>query len=430
MPILATQSSIVKDDTTPNKFIMSGIAIFSRLNSRERRRRPSYVNNLVSRADSNIIKSGDLVYEYLEDCNISQIHSRVLHEIRARKSGILELQTEKSVLESKLESVHTLIDYKFINKQIVDLQRKIDDLNADNIEERYLESVTPLLREYRRYNRVPKVVSFNKQTVIDNNSPKCIVIAKIVSLAEEFVDVKILKPPIFSEKCHICNHELSEPDMITGTKTCDNCGYVYNIIIRSGDSIKIDGADFICDSGDSGYEDRENFEKAIDRFQGKQPDTLPSDLNDSLDGYFMSIDLPTGKYIRENRKLNSSGRRVGTSRKMIHNALKSLQLTSYYPDINLIGKNYWGWKLIDLSRYKERLMSDYDKSQAIYVSIPKERKSSLNTDYRLMKHLQLLNVPCNHDDFKNIKTRKILIEYERIWRIICDRCGWRFIPCI
>jgi len=408
---------------------MSGVAIFSRVNSREKRRRPSYVNNLVSKSN-NVIKTGDLIYECLEDCNVHEIHSRVLHEIRSRKSSVLELQTRKSALESKIKSARTLIDHKFMAKQISDLQHRIDDLNNEDTERRYLKSVAPLLREYRRYSRIPKVVSFGKQTVVDNYSPKCIIITKIINLAEEFVDIKILKPVVFKEKCHICNHELDDPDTFTGTKTCNNCGYVYSIITRSGDSVNIDGFDFIIDSGDGGYEDRENFEKAIDRFQGKQPDILPSDINDSLDGYFLSIGLQTGKYIKENRKLNSSGRREGTSRTMIHNALKSLELSSYYPDINLIGKKYWGWELIDLSRYKERLMLDYDKSQAVYISIPKERTSSLNTDYRLMKHLQLLNVPCNHDDFKNIKTRKILIEYERLWRIICNKCGWRFIPCI
>lgn len=415
---------------------MSGAAIFARLNSRERRRRPSYVNNLVSKAQKNVIRSGSLVYPDLEECDIEEVHSRVLQEIRARKQRIPELMGQQAALEANLGSARTLVDRKYQLKLIMDIGVQIDELEHDDTEERYLKLVAPLLLQYQREKRIPRVVSFARgESPIFECKPlttKCIVAGKILSLAEEFVEIKIVKPHVFRECCHDCGQELGDTDMSTGTRICSNCGYEYSAITRSGDSYKTDAAAIITfnDSSDNGYDDRENFEKAIDRFQGKQPDKLPVDVEDRLDGYFLSVDLPIGRYIRENRKLNAWGRRDGTSRKMLHEALRNLELRDHYPDINLIGKKYWGWKLTDLSAYKDRLMRDYDLSQTVYETIPKERKSSLNTDYRLMKHLQLLHVPCGTEDFKMIKTRKILLEYERIWKIICNRCGWTVIKTI
>ena len=418
---------------------MSGAAIFARINSRERRRRcPSYVNDLVSKAQKNVIRTGSLVYPDLEECDIEEVHSRVLQEIRARKQKIPELTARRAILEANLVTIRTVIDRKYQLKLIENVDDQIRELETDNTEERYLKLVTPLLIQYQREKRIPRVVSFDESekpgTDCTPLSTKSIVANKILSLAEEFVEIKIIKPRVYKESCHDCNQELGDVDVTTGTRICSNCGYEYSTITKSGDSYNTDAAAIVTfattSSSSEGYDDRENFEKAIDRFQGKQPDKLPADIEDRLDGYFLSVGLPIGRYIRENRKLNTSGRREGTSRKMLHEALRSLELRDHYPDINLIGKKYWGWRLTDLSIYKDRLMRDYDRSQAVYETIPKERKSSLNTDYRLMKHLQLLHVPCSAEDFKMIKTRKILLEYERIWKIICNRCGWAVIKTI
>nr|QBK90471.1 MAG: late transcription factor 3-like protein [Pithovirus LCPAC103] len=390
----------------------------------------------MSKAQKQIVSTNNLEYDSLENCNIEEVHERVLQKIRTKQRQIPDLLTTRQLLETNLNLAKSLVERKYQLSLIGDTDRRIENLRSSQEEEEYLKVVLPLLRAYQLEKRIPRVVSFKyhdgDKVESTTLSTKCIIINKILTIVERYIEVRINKPHIFKETCHDCNQELEDVDSVTGTRICSHCGYEYSTITRLSDGYKSDSGavNTYSDSTDKPYDDRDNFEKAIDRFQGKQPDKLPLDLENRLDGYFLSIRFPMGRIIIETRTLNARGRREGTNRQMLHDALKNLGLSEYYPDINLIGKKYWGWRLIELSPYKERLLADYDLSQPIFERIPKERKSSLNTEYRLMKHLQLLNIPCCKEDFKMIKTRKIVIEYERIWRIICRECGWKFIKTV
>ena len=75
-------------------------------------------------------------------------------------------------------------------------------------------------------------------------------------------------------------------------------------------------------------------------------------------------------------------------------------------------------------------MDDYRTAQQVYDQIPKERKSCLNTQYRLFKHLQRRGHICKFEDFKVVKTRDILEYHDDTWRIICEQIGWDFIATI
>ena len=52
------------------------------------------------------------------------------------------------------------------------------------------------------------------------------------------------------------------------------------------------------------------------------------------------------------------------------------------------------------------------------------RKSSLNSQWRLYKHLKRLGWPCKEKDFKIPTTQDILDFHKIKWAEICDILGW------
>ena len=175
------------------------------------------------------------------------------------------------------------------------------------------------------------------------------------------------------------------------------------------------------------------------RKQGKEPDKPPKELYKILDNYFREKELPkidihnTGcpKYISSKQirqmKLSSDGEKKGTSRNLMYKALKDTGNSNYYDHIDIILYEMWGWKLYDFSHLEDAIMDDYDKSQRVYETLPKDRKSSMNSQFRLYKHLKRLGFPCKSKDFRIPTTHDILEFHENIWSKICDHIGWKNI---
>src|SRR5581483_7244727 len=94
------------------------------------------------------------------------------------------------------------------------------------------------------------------------------------------------------------------------------------------------------------------------------------------------------------------GRKANTNLVMMWKALHDINYSQLYEDAMLICHLYWGWILPDLSHIEEVILSDYDKTQKVYKSLDKLRSSSLGTQFRLFKHIQLRTNDCDIEDFK------------------------------
>ena len=74
---------------------------------------------------------------------------------------------------------------------------------------------------------------------------------------------------------------------------------------------------------------------------------------------------------------------------------------------------------------KEKLIDKYNKTQKVFYQIPqceKERNSSLGTQYRLWRHLQLESYQCYMDEFKIAENTDSLRIHNRLWKLMCDCC--------
>ena len=259
------------------------------------------------------------------------------------------------------------------------------------------------------------------------------IIFDFLEVARKYIQIDMVREIQREEnKCPVCdaNFDITPCEMDeSGTMIC-SCGSEKIAVTRSPyyqNTTRVNNSR-------SNYEDRKNFRKVIMRYQGKQPDKPPTELYGTLDKYFIDKRLPkimvedvmefiSPKYIR-NLELNSEGEKDGTTRILMYKALKEIGNSNYYDHINLILHVCWEWSLPDILHLEDLIMDDYDASQRIYEVLPKDRKSSLNSQFRLYKHLRRRGFPCKAKDFKIPTTPDKVEFHETYWAKICEALGW------
>ena len=174
--------------------------------------------------------------------------------------------------------------------------------------------------------------------------------------------------------------------------------------------------------------ERENFSKAFQSHQAKRAVNIPEDLLKRLDKYFSSWDhlehLTRDKI--EKVKLLKNGKRKGTNRGLMREALSYTGNATYYDRENSICFIYWKWKLKDYSNIETQIMIDFDMTQEAYRWMKKtnhplmNRKSNLNIGYRLWQHLRARGDKCKKTEFKIVGGRDILIDYDKIWEVMVE----------
>jgi hypothetical protein len=429
--------------------------------------------------DFNILEVHDIILrrlDQLRDASINEIKEKLTHE------------------EHKLGIPQTMVDRKATLANMNKLKQRLDILTSHRDTQEYLDQVTSLIETYRSLGTTTKVVSFktekksslsqvslrssstsvpslrssstnvpsfrsgssqgpttvsgdhrttsgsvmNVPVIPAEHSPdreakrklRHATITKYLEIARHYIQIDVIRETGSANICPGCQMDLTDvpKDEETGIQTCPNphCGYEKLNLFRAPVSSETNKA---TTGGRNGYDDRDNFYKALMRYQGKQPNRLPDNLTKVLDDYFRSYGLPTSDLVRK-MPLTERGTRGNTTRELMYRALFETGNASYYEDVNLICHIVWLWTLPDISHLEDQIMDDYDKTQKVYECIWKNRKSNLNTQYRLFKHLQLRGHKCSIDDFKMVKTREILEYHDSIWEIMTTSANLPFIRTI
>jgi hypothetical protein len=107
---------------------------------------------------------------------------------------------------------------------------------------------------------------------------------------------------------------------------------------------------------------------------------------------------------------------------MLYDALSHIGETSLNNDVNLIGSLYWNWKLPNISKFIDKIMTHYDKTQEVFYIMPnRERQSSIGRHWRLYKHLQLVGYPCKKNMFKISNMEESVNQRVKLWKIMCEQ---------
>ena len=314
--------------------------------------------------------SGHLAIESREELDLDKIQTKILkHFRRTKKDRVDELQ--KKVDKLKKNEAVTVLQKKIREKELIDLETLLEQISEEKDQDEFESRTESIIMEFQN-----------------------------TSIEEE-------KLPLINDFLEV----LGDYIQITETRSPE----------RRKKSVK--------NSAKKAEEDekitREIFRKALHEQFSCTSVNLPEKLFDDLDEYFGSFDH-LRKYRRkriEKIKLLENGRRKGTNRRLMQLALKNTGNQTYYSRINVICALYWKWKFPSLAEWEDIIMSDFNATQKVFREMKKTRQSNLNIQYRLFKHLQARGFPCRKSDFKIISERKILLEYDRMWKYMVENSG-------
>lgn len=337
-----------------------------------------------------------------EDIDLEQIdktirikYSKLKNNLQRNEQYIKELQ--KELKEDTIESKK--IDLK--NK--IEKEKKfIKDINEDLI----LKEYTNRTKEYLEGSR----------TLIS--------IKKYLEIADKYIQIDVIKNIGNNYSCEGCGDSLEDlEENQEGFSVCPNCNCINNYI-KPFKCIK-DPEHYLLNTGD---DDINNFIKILQKFEGKNVSNIPEDIYDRLDDYFLNKGMKLGIYYK-NLPLTEEGKKEGTTKKKMWGALESLGFNQYYDEINHITHVYWGWRLPDLSLYRNQIIKDYQLTQQVWQRIKKDynRSASLGTSFRLFSHLRAVNYPyCKKEDFKIQDMVESLRLHDDAWRRMCEETGVKY----
>lgn len=367
---------------------------------------------------------------YSTDFNILWVHRKILNYFNGRKSRLTQLMSEIAFQNQLREKARKQVDRIAIDKRINEFKNEVYDIENNVKYNEYLKQATQYLELYRQNTPGYRLVSFgrNEDAVIEDDNVtryRVKIISLYLDVASKYYPIDIRRSCVITSECPICGQDVTEVGVETGGVIECECGYEQAVYTK--ESMYKDTSRIESNRTDGNYQDRENFEKAIRKFQGKQENVLPPNLLQDLDKWMISYQLPTSAEIKA-MELNIDDSRGPTSRDLLFKALKETNYSDYYEDERLILYLLWDWPRPDLSHLEEKLMDDYDLTQFGFNDIDdKNRKSSLNTQYRLFRHTQANECKYTIDDFRVVKTPDILAEHDRLWTIMCQKTDYPLI---
>jgi len=367
---------------------------------------------------------------YNEDYNIIYVDDIIRKKLRQEKFTHLQgLKIRSKSLETLSMQPQTYLMRERTLELLKKLKYEISQIESGERMQIYDKRVSDIISEYRKYSGKVKTVVFDieeeekYQELDDDVRSRIGLIDKFLDIASEYIQIDVIRinnRP--ADMCYGCGTSLAKvATNEEGTVRCPNpdCQTEHNVIIMA--KLAKDGSRINTNSN-TDDESIDNFLRAFIRYQGLQPDRPDASLYEELDAYFARHDRPSGEEISK-LPLNERGRRGDTNHKMLWNALSQINRSEYYEDSNLIGNLYWGWTLPNVMHYKEIIVAHYNKTQKVFYQIPSEercRNSSLGTQFRLWRHLQLVGHECYMDEFKIAENPDSIRTHNRLWRLMCE----------
>jgi len=347
----------------------------------------------------------EIVDMFKDDYNIIAIHEKILDKINKDKQNLSKLienkEKEEQYLLDNMATINRVEKFDRLEK-IKELEKKIESIQNNN----YIERLGDMLDRYKQY-------PIGSKERID-------VILEYIELAKDYIKINVVRKLDDNNLCPHCGINLDEIYVDENTNCCPKCSGELKIFS------KIPGYNRYkkMHINKNSYDDRNNFRRALYRYQGKQDAKIPQSVFEKLDRYFRSLNIPTGDEIKK-LPCDELGHKPGTSLQLMLNALKNTKLNYYYEDANLICKLYWGWNLPDLSHLEDKIMEDYCAFQNVYKNIKRNRKSSLNTQLILYHLLRHNGHKCRPEDFKIINTDDIIKYHQNMISKIFNILGWK-----
>lgn len=337
-----------------------------------------------------------ILIKYEKDVNIQQLDEIIKYKYKKHRENRNELLLEVEKLKQKTGN----------DKKIKKIENDFYDYENNISINEYISKTKHLIHRY----------SIKKSDEILFN---------YFNIAERYIKIDKIKKIKTTFLCSGCGFDLKDSDENeNGCYVCETCNCI-------NDFLKINKYTRDTDQKVSPVdEDMNNFIKILDKFEGKFSTVIHNELYDFLDIFFTEIGDKDGEYYR-NLPLLDNGKKKGTSKKKLWNALDKIGHSQYYDESSYICHVYWGWGLPDLSLYREQLLIDYQNTQKHWNMIKSDynRSASLGTQYRLFVHLKAVDYPCcDIDDFKIQDMVESLRKHNHAWERMCKASNVNFFP--
>lgn len=377
-----------------------------------------------------------LVIEYSITYNITTIDTLIKKVLARNPTVIAEIDDKLTNLRSKLAKCRTVVDIRQHRTEIANLEKEQHTLATERTLDAYVKESAELIERFVALPITRKVVGMTDNSNIERMTPaeelKKSIVDEYLSVAKRYFPITINYPIIerpspssSSLQCNSCYKIISSAKCsIRGNIICNHCKAENRVSTTSTTR---------CGKE---YDVYTNLLKSINRDCCIQLINFDGDiLVKQLDEYFSQRGMPTSKDYKL-IPLNSNGRKDGTDHTIITKAMGELGYKDHYKNYLYVCHLYFGWsRLDDISRYIPKIEEHFRATQYVwdYLMTPAEkegRTSSLPVEYRKLKHYQLL-FDCDKNMVDLTTTAKTINQYDRIWRIMCERANHpeiKYIP--
>ena len=381
-----------------------------------------------------IPNSIDVVFE--EDYDITYIDDIIRKKlILERILRLPELKKELIIMSSLYEDIITISEKQKIRKNIDYLTNEINHIESGGRWRNYTSNVNSLIKSYREdfvHGKYRKALGTIDEIVIDDSNDDLIdLIYSYIRIASQYITLNVSRIYVSrAVRCYNCAYPLDQYQCNTFLRVvCVRCNaeQTSSTLMKTSKDVKSSSKKPKDD------ETLDNFLKTFNQKLGKENVILPYDLFDKLDEYYSSHGCPIGEEVRQ-MPLNSDNKRGNSNHEVLHDALKAIGEPDFYKNMDYIGSLYFGWKLYDFEYLRPIIIMDYLETQKVYLSLDetfRNRQSSLGTQYRLRKHLQLRGFMLPQSEFKIAKNIGSRHNHERVWKIMITNTGnpdHHFIP--
>lgn len=370
---------------------------------RKNKTKRSEIPTNIFAGSENSIPDKIFVY-YKDDINLDIIDKAIKHRFLKLKEGIYNIRADIELLKNEKIETTTYASKHYYERKIQEKLTFMDSIKNDHQLNKYITETEYLIKSYK----------VNKD----------INIAEVyLNLANKYIKIEKIKQVKNNLTCRACDYELGNLiEERDGFFICPECNMLNN-------SLKPNKYVRDLENYNRNHEeDINNFIKIIDKFEGKNTLPIHEDLYKELDDYFIEREMRKGEYYRKLPYLEN-GKKKGTSRKLLWSALEKIGYNKYYDETSYIAHIYWGWKIPDLTLYRDQIIKDYQITQQIWNDIKKDynRSASLGTQYRLYVHLLSVDYPyCDRDDFKIQDMVESLRLHNHAWERMCKEAKIKF----
>ena len=349
-----------------------------------------------------------IIIYYDKKIDYDKIDKTIKFKFQKLKETIPVLEAKKKKNQKLLENERDTSRIIYLKKEIDKIERDIDDY-SDNISiSKYEQGVKHILKQIE---------------TCENNVPQFLM-DEYFSVANKYINIDIIKEIVEETKCINCGKHLDDDTNMDNVVICPHCDAINTTMRLTKFTRDVEYGNTVYD------EDITNFIKVLEKFEGKNSTPIHESLYDELDEYMKSIDVKPGSYYKD-LPLDDEGKKKGTSKRLLWQALERLGYNQYYDEINRIAHVYWGYTLPDLSHYKDQLIEDYQNTQTVWKKIKGDydRSASLGTQYRLYKQLLAVGYPnCHREDFRIQEMIDSLRLHDHAWKRMCEETGVKFFP--